>query len=291
MAYINSPRKYNEEDDPFVRRGIEYILEHVRPNGSIYKDHPPSYNTVLAILALESTKNPQYKDILKKAQNFVISLQSDEEEGYRPTDKYYGGIGYGGDERPDLANLQFAIEALKASGVPMDNPVWAKAIRFIERTQNRSESNDQSWVKEDGGFIYSPKKTFVPGHVSYGSMTFAGIKSLLFANVSKDDPRIKDAIEWVKKNWTLDENPNFGLKTLYFYYRTLSIALSTYGERIIKTEDGVEHDWYKELAAKIMILQSNDGYWINSVTDFWEGNKDLVSAHAIMAMETEYDSL
>ena len=73
-------------------------------------------------------------------------------------DKYYGGIGYGGDERPDLANLQFAIEALKASGVSMDNPVWAKAIRFVERTQNRSESNDQSWVKDDGGFIYSPKK-------------------------------------------------------------------------------------------------------------------------------------
>lgn len=291
MAYINSPRKYNEKDDPFVRRGIEFILENVRPDGSIYKEHPPSYNTSLAILALESTKNPKHKNIIKNAQDYLIRLQSDEEEGYRPSDVYYGGIGYGGDERPDLANLQFALESLKKSGVTMKKSVWKKAIKFIERSQNRSESNDQSWAKDDGGFTYSPKKTFVPGHVSYGSMTYAGIKSLLFSDLPKDDPRIEAAIEWIKKHWTLEENPNFGLQTLFFYYRTLSIALSTYGEKIIITEDGVKHDWYRELAEKLMGLQHNEGYWVNTVTKFWEGNKDLVTAHAIQAMETEYDSL
>lgn len=291
MAFMKSYRAYNEEDDPFVRRGIEFILNNVKPDGSIYKEHPPSYNTALAILALETTKNPKYKEIIKKAQDYLIGLQSDEEEGYRPSDKYYGGIGYGGDERPDLSNLQFAIEALSESGLSKDNPVWQKAIRFIERCQNRSESNDQLWAKNDGGFIYSPQKTFVPGFVSYGSMTFAGIKSLLFANVSKDDPRIKDGIEWVKKNWNLDENPNFGLQALYYYYDTLAKALSLYGEKTIKTADGVEHDWYAELAAKIVSLQSEDGYWVNTVTEYWEGNKDLVTAHALLALASSYSSL
>lgn len=291
MAYVNSPRRYNEEDDPFVRKGIEFILENVKPDGSIYKDHPPSYNTALAILALASTKNPKYKEIIRKANEFLIRLQSDEEEGYKPSDKYYGGIGYGGDERPDLANLQFALEALKESGVSKDDPVWEKAIKFIERSQNRSESNDQPWAKDDGGFAYSPKRAFTPGNASYGSMTYSGIKSLLFANVPKEDPRIQAAMEWIKKHWTVEENPNFGLQTLYFYYRTLSVALSTYGERVFETEDGIKHDWYRELAEKIMSLQSKEGYWVNKVTKFWEGNKDLVSAHAIMAMETEYDNL
>lgn len=288
MAYINSPRMYNEADDPFVRRGIEFILANVKEDGSIYKSHPPSYNTALGITALASTKNPQYEKIIKKAQDFLIKLQSDEEEGYRISDKYYGGIGYGGDERPDLSNLQFVIEALKVSGVSPDDPMWEKAIKFIERCQNRSESNDQPWAKDDGGFIYSPKKTFVPGHKSYGSMTFAGIKSLLFANVSKDDPRIQSAIGWIKKNYSVDENPNFGLQALYYYYNTFSKALSLYGEKIIVTEDGVKHDWYKELATKIVSLQNKDGYWINTVTKYWEGNKDIVTAHAILAMETEY---
>lgn len=289
MAYIKSPRQYNEDDDPFVRRGLEFILENIKPDGSIYKQHPPSYNTALAILALTSTNNPKYKEIIKKAQDFLIRLQADEEEGYRPSDKYYGGIGYGGDERPDLSNLQFAVEALRESGVPLSDPVWAKAISFIQRCQNRSESNDQPWAKDDGGFIYSPKKTFVPGHVSYGSMTFAGLKSLIFSNVSKDDPRIKSAIEWIRNNYTLEENPNFGMQALYYYYDTLSKALSLYGDKFITTKDGVKHEWYRELAEKLMSLQSQEGYWVNEETKYWEGNKDLVTAHAILALVTEYD--
>jgi len=291
MAYMKSPRKYNEEDDPFVRMGIEFILENVKPDGSIYKMHPPSYNTALAVLALESTKNPKYREITKKAQDFLINLQTDEDEGYRPSDKYYGGIGYGGDERPDLSNLQFALEALSESGLSKDNPVWKKAVSFIERCQNRSESNDQPWAKNDGGFIYSPKKTFVPGHVSYGSMTFAGIKSLIFSNVPKDDPRIKEAVAWVRKHWDVEKNPNFGLQALYYYYDTLAKALSLYGEKVIITDDGVKHDWYRELAEKILSLQNENGYWVNTEQKYWEGNKDLVTAHAILALVTQYDDL
>ena len=291
MAYMKSPRKYNEGDDPFVRKGIEFIMKNVRPDGSIYKEHPPSYNTALAILALESTRNPRYKETIKKAQDFLIGHQSDEEEGYMPSDKYYGGIGYGGDERPDLSNLQFAVEALRVSGVSIDNDVWEKAVKFISRSQNRSESNDQPWAKDDGGFIYSPKETFVPDYVSYGSMTFAGIKSLIFSNVSKKDPRIQSAIEWVKKHYTVDENPNFDHQALYYYYYTFAKALSIYGEKGITTADGVKHDWYRDLAEKLMSLQSKEGYWVNTVNKFWEGNKDLVTAYAILAMETEYDSL
>lgn len=291
MAYVKSPRNYNEEDDPFVRKGLAFIMKNVRPDGSIYKDHPPSYNTALAILALESTKNPKYKETIKKAQDYLIRHQSDEEEGYMPSDKYYGGIGYGGDERPDLSNLQFAVEALSVSGVSPDNPVWEKAIKFISRCQNNSESNDQSWAKDDGGFIYSPNETFVPDYVSYGSMTFAGLKSLIFSSVDREDPKIQSAIEWVKKHYTVDENPNFDHQALYYYYYSFARALSIYGERVITTMDGTKHDWYKDLAEKLISLQSKDGYWVNTVPKFWEVNKDLVTAYSILSLETEYGSL
>ncbi|MBI4844434.1 MAG: terpene cyclase/mutase family protein [Nitrospirae bacterium] len=290
IAYMKSPRAYNEEDDPFVRDGIKFILSNVKEDGSIYKDPPSSYNTMLALLALSATKNPKYADVIKKAQDYLVRIQSDEEEGYKPEDKYFGGIGYGGDERPDLANLQYALEALKESGLPKDSPVWEKAITFINRCQNRSESNDQAWVKDDGGFIYSPKQTFVPDYVSYGSMTFSGMKGLIFADVPKDDPRVKAAFDWVQKNYNLNENINFGVKALYFYYDTFSKALSLYGEKYITTKDGVKHDWYLELAEKLMSLQDKEGFWVNTQdTEYWEGNKDLATAHAILALETEYD--
>ena len=38
-------------------------------------------------------------------------------------------------------------------------------------------------------------------------MTYAGLKSFLYAGVSKDDPRVKAAVEWVRKHYTVTENP------------------------------------------------------------------------------------
>ena len=47
-------------------------------------------------------------------------------------------------------------------------------------------------------------ETGLPG---YGSMTYAGIKSLIYCGASKDDPRIKKAYEWIQKNYSVEKNP------------------------------------------------------------------------------------
>ena len=41
-------------------------------------------------------------------------------------------------------------------------------------------------------------------------MTYAGLKSFLYAGVGKDDPRVKAAIGWVRRHYTLSENPGQG---------------------------------------------------------------------------------
>ena len=55
-------------------------------------------------------------------------------------------------------------------------------------------------------------------------MTYAGLKSFLYAGVGKDDPRVKAAIEWVRKHYTLDENPNMGANGLW---RMIGESIST----------------------------------------------------------------
>ena len=45
------------------------------------------------------------------------------------------------------------------------------------------------------------------GLPGYGSMTYAGIKSLIYCGVSKDDPRVKKAYEWIQKNYTRRRQP------------------------------------------------------------------------------------
>lgn len=76
---------------------------------------------------------------------------------------------------------------------------------------------------------------------SYGSMTYAGLKSFIYAGLTKDDPRVKAAWNWINNNWTLDENPGMKLNSpdvarngLFYYYHTLTRALKEYGETTVK---------------------------------------------------------
>ena len=299
-AFFSSPRKYGPEDGPFVRRPMEYILGLQKDNGGIYVNQLGNYITSVAILALSG--NPKvaekHREVILKAQKYLIELQCDEGEGYDPQkDPLYGGVGYGGDERPDVSNTQYALEALHASGLEKDHPVYKKALIFLQRCQNRTESNDQKgWVGDDGGFVYYPEKSFAgtdqventTKQRSYGSMTYAGIKSYIYANVDKKDPRVEAAYKWISRNYDLNEHPGMGNQGLYYYYHTFAKTMSVYGEDVIVDDKGVEHNWREELANILISRQREDGSWINKQDRWWEGNPDLVTAYAVLALSICY---
>lgn len=287
-AFMKSPRKYTEDDGPFIRNALQYLANLAKPDGSIYLDTLPNYNTALCLSALSHSDNPKYETVIKNAQDFLVQLQCDESVGYTKEDKFYGGIGYGSDERPDMSNLGFALEALKSSGLSEDNKVWENAVQFIQRCQNRSESNDQAWAANDGGFVYSPGDSKAGETKSYGSMTNTGITSFFYANVKKGDPRIEDAFRWIKEHYTLNENPNMGKQGLYYYYHTLAKALHHYGQTTIKDAHGVSHNWKEELANKLLNLQREEGFWVNENKRWWEGNKVLVTSHSVLALSYLY---
>lgn len=194
-AFFRSHRKYGPEDGPWVRNPVAFLVSCQKPDGGIYIDQLANYVTCVALMALNShaevAKN--HRDVIEKAKNFVIQLQCDEGEGYNPKDdKFYGGFGYGSSERPDLSNTHFALETLREAGVPADHPVFQKALVFLQRCQNRSETNEQTWAGNDGGFVYFPGQSFAgkedtgDGKTklrSYGSMTYAGIKSYIYASL------------------------------------------------------------------------------------------------------------
>ena len=194
-AYLESHRTYNESDGAFITRPVQFILGHVNEDGSISETaQNENYNTAVAMVALKLLNNPAYDEILANAQKYLLGLQIDEGEGYAPEHRYYGGIGYGGDERPDLSNQYMAMEALRAVATDAKSPVWERALIFINRSQNRSESNDQEWAANDGGFTYMPGFSPHGETGSYGGMTHAGLISLIFAGVDKNDPRAREAI-------------------------------------------------------------------------------------------------
>lgn len=310
MQTLPEPRP--EEIQRVIDRGLEWLVSLQDRDGSIHDGKLKNYITSAAILALVKSGKPEYRPVIERARRFLLALQADEGEGYSEGDLYYGGIGYGGDERPDLSNLQMALEALAASGSKPGDEVFTRALRFLERTQNRSESNDVRLERDgkvivsgdDGGAAYAPGEskagyidlpdgTRVPR--SYGSMTYALLKGFLFAGLPKDDPRMQAAWKWVREHYTLDVNPGFesqpdpsaGYQGLFYYLLAMARALDLYGEEVVVDGEGTEHPWRRELAGRLISMQrKDDGSWINENSSrWWEGNPILATSYALLALE------
>jgi squalene-hopene/tetraprenyl-beta-curcumene cyclase len=303
-------------DSDFVKRGYDNLLSFVKPDGGIYQDAQANYNTAIAISALAAANKPEYKPTIEKAIAYLKGLQWMDIAGIDPQFKYegekdawYGGWGYSGKThtrgRPDLSNTQMAIDALHDAGVKPDDPAYQAAIKFVTRMQNSSETSDQSWAGNDGGFVYSPgddrKGSSAAGDFtspegdrrlrSYGSMTYAGLKSFIYAGLNKSDPRVKAAWDWITKNWSLDENPGMRLSKpenaqqgLYYYYHTLARALNEYDQPDITDPQGKIHDWRIELIDKLSSLQKPDGSWAGEKR-WMEDNPTLVTAYCALALE------
>ena len=302
-------KKY-DADQPFLEKGFNKLLSYQKPEGGIYADVIPNYNTAIAISALAASGEPEYRPQEQKALAYLRRLQWNdtidqlpERQSVPPSDPRYGGFGYGKRSRPDGSNLQIALDALHDAGVKPDDPAYKAAVAFASRLQNRSESNDQPWAGNDGGFIYTDADggSSVAGESvgpdgkkmlrSYGSMTYAGLKSMIYAGLSKDDPRVKAAFGWIQKNWTFDANPgidqgqgNNAESGLFYYYHTASRALRAYGQPVITDASGKSHDWRSELVAKLTSIQKPDGSFVGD-KKWMESNPVLATAFAVLALE------
>lgn len=286
--------------DPAIARGLKYIESLVnRDAGHIAGKDPKvqlqNYVTSVNVLALTTANRDSYKAVVNDAVKFLKKLQWDEEEGKMPNDDFYGGAGYDSKSRPDLSNTQFMVEALAAAGVPKNDPALQKALTFIGRCQNlKGETNDRPWAGKfnDGSFIYSAvagqSKADDTEPVGYGSMTYAGIKSMIYCGVGKDDPRMAKAYEWIQKHYTVDENPGMPAERahwgLYYYYHTMAKCLDIMGVDQVVDAKGQSHDWRADITAALAKRQRPDGSWLNDKDRWMEGDPQLVTAYALMAL-------
>jgi squalene-hopene/tetraprenyl-beta-curcumene cyclase len=125
-------------DDPLVAKGLKALEGFAKPDGGIYGNgRLRNYETCVAILCFtEANADGRYNDLLKNAAKFVRGMQIGPESGVDQTDPRYGGVGYGGPERPDLSNTSYMIEALIASGAEANDEAIQRALKFVSRCQN-----------------------------------------------------------------------------------------------------------------------------------------------------------
>ncbi|HVZ93979.1 MAG TPA: prenyltransferase/squalene oxidase repeat-containing protein [Phycisphaerales bacterium] len=308
-------------DDPAVAKGVKYILSMQQPDGGIYDRQLQSYNTAICISALTRAGGDEAHAAADKALKFLRTLQYGEDamEGGKETMRvtrdhpFYGGVGYGGGGRPDNSNLNFFLTALQDAGVDCKDPAVQRAMVFLSRTQMLGTVNDQDYAKgsKQGGFIYatSPNKdnvgrgeskadtieetmddgTKVSRLRAYGSMTYAGFKSYLYAQLPRDDERVKAAYDWIKHNYTLDENPGAGVHGMYYFYVTFSRAMDALGEPSLvaappESTEAKERFWAVDLINKLSTLQNEDGSFKSLDNRWMENNPVLITAYSVIAL-------
>ena len=284
-------------------KAVAFLLTCVQTNGGIYVDIPgvkggglANYNTAICMTALHATGRKALTPVILDARSFVGNSQHFGE------DAYSGGFGYDratGRAYTDLNNTTYALEAMRRTQDVEDlRPAsqkrvdvnWTAAVAYVSKLQNNAAASNDA-----GGFVYNPDDakaglgTNAEGKVflrSYGSITYDGLLSLVYGNVSRTDPRVTSAVDFAARHWTLEENPGMGAQGVFFYYNVMARALSTaHLDTIPRQAGGAPIAWRDELIRKLVALQQPDGSWGNPNNRFWENDPVLVTSYCMLALE------
>lgn len=281
-----------------AKKAAAYVLTTQRPDGGFYVPKPGrggsglgNYNTSVCLSALFESGLAPMKAILD-ARTYIAGSQ------LTGDDTMAGGFGYDRVSRrryADLSNTSYAMDAMRRTqgaedfrpkGEKRVDLDWDKALVFVTHLQEKEG-------ERAGGAAYNARtpqsgtSTNAAGRVAlraYGSMSYAAVLSMCHAKLTKSDPRVKSALEYCSKFWTVDENPGMGTQGLYYYYDILARALSVAGVDELVQPDGRRVNWKSELAAKLLKLQSVDGSWVNDNNRFWENDPVLVTSFAVLTL-------
>jgi squalene-hopene/tetraprenyl-beta-curcumene cyclase len=302
QAFATAPGGKHKSSSP-VRDGLKFIRDSAKPDGGIYNKGMGNYNTSIALTTLLRAGSAEDERLIEGARKYLIGAQA----ANSADPAHDGGFGYeaGGSgrmSRPDMDNTVFTIEALalyrethKSKERPSDKDLnWQAAIDFVSRCQNLPATNKEKWASdapaEKGGFVYSPGGDKDGTH-SYGSMSYAGLLSLLHAEVKKDDERVKAAVEWLSRRFSVDENPGQGAQGLYYYFFVMAKALAAAGITELQTADGKKVNWRESLANKLLALQKPDGSWASDNARWMEKDPVLVTTYVVLALNILHGAL
>jgi squalene-hopene/tetraprenyl-beta-curcumene cyclase len=292
----------DSDEKAALRKGYDFLLANVHDDGTIHGGKGLlNYNTSIGLLALVAARDDRYKPQILAARKYLVGTQIDLGEKGKLDTRFDGGVGYGSKgDHSDMANTLQALEALyyskqfTADSSDAKDLDWKAAIHFLQNCQNLPSHNPQASTDpaDKGGFVYHPDESkagtnTINGRIalrSYGSISYAGLLSYIYADLDKSDPRVQAVCEWLQKNYTLEENPAMGPQGLYYYFHTMAKALSAYGIDEFSTKSGTVK-WREQLGLRLINLQKRDGSWENDNGRWFEKDPALVTSYAMLTLE------
>jgi squalene-hopene/tetraprenyl-beta-curcumene cyclase len=329
-ALSEAPPALRSKYRPRIEKGLEFILSKANPDGSFGEGdsgtYMKTYATAVALSALSTApRTERVADAIRGAQAYLKRNQL--QEG-----PHKGGLGYGDEEpkrnpetglfevkRSTIANLSAtaeAAEAMKNSGLSLSDEFWPLVKEFVQKCQNNSEVNQDPEfltalrekgmsVGSDGSLYYTPvadgavqkagtrKIADRETIVGYGSMTYDGIKTYIYAGLRRDSPEVKTAVDWVRRNYSVEAHPGFPFdpeklthqRGLYYYYLTMARALDACGERPLVTPGGRPRDWPVELGEQLLKTMRVSKAWLNENPAWYEGDPVLVTGYVLGVLD------
>ncbi|MBA3938183.1 MAG: hypothetical protein H0X38_12025 [Planctomycetes bacterium] len=296
-------------DEHHMALALTYINRQRQPDGGVYiaDEGLGNYTTSLALMVWSATGTGEPAAV-KHAQEYLLGIQNT-----TPGDLGEGGIGYGdkGRGHEDLSNTSYALEALRASGVPAADPHLQAALKFLERCQDLSAVNKQPWVGTagavGGGAVYGPADangswekhdpTQAEKFTSSGTMTYSLISSYLTLDLAPEDERVKAALAWVRSAYQFEANPGMTAgkerQGLFHYYTLMARTFARLKLKTFEVPGGRTVDWRADLFAAIVARQQTttlaDGttgtWWLNDEKRWLEGTAHLTTAYMLRALK------
>ena len=324
LGLLAATDKVSSKRDPAILKALRYVVSKQDKERGAISSNPQytNYHTSVSIGALASARIAEFAQPMNRAVQYLADTQIHGDEG----DLSYGGFPYKQESKgqpADLSNAQFAAQALRDGNLPEDHVVWKRMHRFLRRVQSNSEGNSEvvtvgvgDETREivagnDGGAFYGPGSAGLnKGGMtkrpdgkwefkSYGSMSYALLKCLIFSGVDVKDRRMQMVVKWIAKHFAVDRNPGFedakdpetaGQQGFFYYLYTAARALAEYekatGEPLsINDADGRTRNWRKEMVQELLKRQAEDGSWQNEFSSRWsEGNQVLATSYALQCL-------
>ena len=260
----------------------------------------PAYVVAESLVLFGADKEPSRAHLRGAGVEYLRGRQMVEALGWSPDDVSFGGWGEANQVYPkpkaprkidvnrlaDLSSTLFVVSALKASGVPSDDPAIRNSLQFVERCQN---FDPPAGGTKDGGFFFCPggsSRNKAGKFNSYGSTTADGIRALMQCGLPSSDARIVAARRWLIGNFDAHQvagdfpsNKATLRQGLYFYYcASAAVALQDSGSPVD------EVTWARNLCDALVPKQKEDGSWSNPVPIYCEDDPVLGTVFVLRSL-------
>lgn len=248
-----------------VRRGLRFIEMCHHADGGFYGDVEPTYNTAIVLRTLSMLPQGRYQRQARLGLTFL----------HRQLAKPKGTV------------------ANTPSGWFTGQSVYKSWPADGDTSTLANGHNRTATAQITAGLLISPTE-LDPAERSadtildnYGHISYAELKSMIYAGLSPRDPRVVALSRWIGYHYNLRDNPaTHSSLGLYYYYVVFARTLRASGQPTVRTSSGIRHNWRRDMVNTLAWRCRANGSWINRGNSAWlEGNPIMATTYAVLALD------